>query len=884
MKKFFSRTVLLQLIMGAILPVEVLAEPTPPAQLLELDYTAPKSYLIEDIQVAGIQTLDKEAIIAFLGLKVGDTVTIPGPTIKEAIQRLWKQRLIKDVDIYASPIKEHSVALTINITESPRLSAYTFEGIKRKEQDKFLEKHPLVKGKVVTEELIKHTKQSIEDYWIEKGYLYATATITTLPDPTKPDHTQLNIKIDKGDKLSINAVHFEGNQHISSDVLRGQLQHIREKPHLTLVKDMLKQVLTLRPISRKGVLWRPPNFKEYIKYLRKHVVFFYSKFNQTKFEEDKKRIISYYQSKGFRDVAIVEDAVCKQDDALLDVRIKVEEGKQYRVGSLKWVGNYRYDDDTLNQILDIKKGDVYNPSLLQQRLSGNPVGEDVATLYADDGHLFFQAEPVEVGLVGDTVALEIRIQEGPQARINKIVIEGNTLTHDHVIRRELRTLPGDKFSRTKVKRSYRELASLGIFDPVIDILPIPSPADNTVDIKYKVKERPKFDLKFSSTFGGEGFLGGLGLVTNNFSLGNLFRGRVPAGSAQTLEVKAESNFDGYKNLALQFTEPWLGSTKPRQLHVSASRAWKDNIGSTGGSVGLGTRLTWPDDYTVLRGSLAYYHHAYEDYNLLGVEEKEKEDESTTSPKKSTSKKENPLKSLDGRLHDLATTISLERNSTDNPLYPKEGSSLSLRVRLTPPWSAFFGESDSSLSWPEKNRRKEYHQWILDSSHFFRLFDNLVLNVRAQFGVLGKFASQKSIGPFERFYLGGHGPAPSSIRGKENISLRGYKDGHITPEDKAGYKGGIIYDKLTLELRYPIVTNYLASIYALAFAEGGNTWAQYKDYDLFDLKRSVGVGLRAYLPILGSLGFDWGYGLNNKANDKSGGNKLEFHFSMGVVPR
>ena len=502
MTKGVYHTVLLQLIMSYMLPVGVLAQTTPPAQPLELNYTAPHSYLIEDVQVTGTHTLDKEAIIALAGLKAGDTVPLPGPAIKEAIQRLWKQQLIKDVTIYASQVKENCVLLTISITESPRLSDYSFEGIKRKEQEKLIEKLALVKGKVVTDELIKNTKKIIEDYWIEAGYLYTTVTITSLPDPTKPDHIQLKIKIDKGEKLSINAVHFEGNQHISSDVLRSQLQHIREKPRFTLVKDMLKQLLTLQPISQGGILWRPLDFEAISNYFQQHVILFSSTFNSTKFEKDKKRIINYYQSQGFRDVAIVEEAVYKQDDGRLNVWMKIEEGKQYRVGTIRWVGNYLYDDNTLNQILDIKKGDIYNPSLLRQRLYNNLEGQDIASLYIDDGHLFFQAEPVEVGLEGDTVALEIRIQEGPQAHINKVLIEGNRLTHDYVIRRELRTLPGDKFSRAKLQRSYRELALLNIFYPAIDILPIPNWADNTVDIRYKVKERPKFEARLSSSLGG----------------------------------------------------------------------------------------------------------------------------------------------------------------------------------------------------------------------------------------------------------------------------------------------------------------------------------------------------------------------------------------------
>ncbi|MEM9417095.1 MAG: POTRA domain-containing protein, partial [Bacteroidota bacterium] len=685
MKKSFYYTFLIQLIMGYMLPTGALAQPTPQGQPLELDYEAPNSYLIEDIQVTGTQALDKEAIVALVGLKIGDTVSLPGPAIKEAIQGLWKQQLIKDVAIYASQVKEHGIILTIQITESPRLSDYSLEGIKRKEREKLIEKLPLVKGKVVTEGLIKKTKKIIQDYWIEKGYLYTAVTITSLPDPTQAGHVQLTIKIDKGENLSIYAVHFAGNQHISSDVLRGQLQHLRAKPRFTLIKDMLKQMLTLKPIRQGGILWRPLNFEEINNYWQKHVILSSSKFNPAKFKEDKKHIIDYYQSQGFRDAAIVDEAVYQQDDGLLNVWIKLEEGTQYRVGAIRWVGNHLYNDDTLSQILGIQEGDIYNPSLLQQKLyGGNPKHKDIAALYMDNGHLFFQAEPVEVGLEEDKVALDIRIQEGPQASINKVSIAGNTWTHDEVIRRELRTLPGDKFNRAKLQRSYRELVMLNIFDPSIHPDILPNIADNTVDIRYNVKENP--NIRINATGGGAAddlkLKGRLILFTNNFSLGNLFRRRLPLGAAQTFGLTAETDFREY-NFGLQFVEPWLGGVKPRQFYLNLDKSFEGNRVSTGGRLGLSTRLTWPVDYTVLRGNIAYYRHYYKDYDLLDVGKK----------------------SAIGTLNDLSTVFSLDRNSTDNLIYPKEGSKLELHLKLTPPWSSF----SNSLSWPEGHCFKEYHQ-------------------------------------------------------------------------------------------------------------------------------------------------------------------------------
>ncbi len=864
MKKSFYHTVLVPLVASYVLAAGALAQTTSTSQAFELNQTAPANYLIEDIQITGAKSLDKEAIIALLGIKSGDTVQIPGPAITDAIQRLWQQKLVKDVAIYASQVTNHHVVLTVSITESPRLSDYSLEGIKKKEREKLIEKLSLVKGRIVTDELIKNTQQIIQDYWLEKGYLYATVTITSFPDPAFPNHIRLKIKIDKGEQPSVNAIHFEGNQHISSNFLRGQMQHIREKPRFTLVKDILKQALTLRPIRKGGVLWRPISLKKSWDYLQEHVILFFSKFNQAKFEEDKKRVISYYQSKGFRDAAIVEDVIYKQEDALLNVSMKVEEGTRYLVGDIRWVGNHLYDDDTLNQILNIKKGDIYNPLLLQQRLYNNPLGEDIASLYMDKGYLFFQVDPVEVGLTRDTVDLEMCIQEGPQAYINKVLIEGNTLTHDHVIRRELRTLPGDKFNRTKIQRSYRELAQLNLFSPDIGILPIPNLVDKTVDIKYKVKDRPQFEIKFSGGWGSSGFMGSMILATNNFLLSNLWRSRLPMGGGQTLGIKAETDAKKYKNFSLEFTDPWLGGKRPRHFHMSLNKAHEDNRGSIGGYVSLGTRLSWPDDYTLLTGSLAYHHHDYRDYDLLDNE------------KKST-----------GTLDDLSISIALKRDSTGpNPIYPTEGNMLALNANFTPPWSSILSKGNIESYESGQYRWKEYHQWMLDGSYFLRLLDDLVLNVRGHFGVLGKFPSQTSIGPFERFYLGGTSFPERTVRSKEHISLRGYEEDYIAPKDKiSGYKGGVIYDKFVLELRYPIISNYLASAYMLAFAEGGNAWAGYKNFAPFDLKRSVGVGLRVHLPfVIGTtVGFDWGYGFDKMLADK-GDNKLDFHFSIGINSR
>ncbi len=866
MTKSFYPIILLQLMISCVLASNVLAQTSTAALLpLQLDYSAPASYLIEDIQVTGANSIDPEAIIAIAGLQAGDTVQLPGPAITDAIQRVWKQELVQDVAIYAARVASDRVILTISITESPRLLDYFFEGVKKGEQEKLTEKISLVKGKIVTEELIKDTQQTIQNYWIEEGYLNATVNITSLPAPAHANYIQLKISIEKGEKLLINEIHFKGNQQLSSKVLKAQMKHIRERPRFTLVKDVLKQLLTLRPIRKEGILWRPINLEAIMDYAQEHVIFFSSKFEQAKFEEDKQRILAFYQCKGFRDAKVIEATVQKYDKGLVNVSIQVEEGPQYRIRDIRWAGNHLYDDDTLSQILNIRKGDIYNLGLIHQKLNGDSSGEDVASLYTNDGYLFFHANPVEIGIEENTVDLEIRIQEGPQAHINKVIIEGNRWTHDHVIRRELRTLPGDKFSRAKVQRSYRELSLLNIFDPAIDILPIANLADGTVDIKYKVQERPKFEAKISLALGGgkQDSIGALTLATNNFSLGNIFRKRLPIGEGQTASLVAESNGKEYKNFALQFTEPWLFGKKPKQLHLSFNKSFEGNTGSMGLRASLGTGLTWPDDYTVLRSGIAYYRHNYTNYDLL------------------ENGKELPQAILD----DLTLNFLVERNSTDSPIYPKQGSKLALHTSVAPPRSWPLSKANYKLPELEKYQWKEYHQWMLDGSYFLQLVGDLVLNMRGHFGLLGGFSSQRGVGPFERFYLGGQGLKGRALRGKENVSLRGYDEEYITPKDETtGYKGGVIYDKFALELRYPILNSSLSHIYVLGFAEGGNTWAHYRDYTPWALKKSVGVGIRLHLPFLMStVRFDWGYGFD-KILEQGESNELNFQWSVGTDMR
>lgn len=864
MIKNFFLTLLSQLVLATLSSWSALAQTSATGDTLELNYLEPTSYLIEDIQVTGTKILDSETLLAITGLKIGDTVQIPGSAINEAIKRLWQQKLIKDIAIYASKVVDKRIVLNMDITESPRLSAYLFEGIKKDEEKELAEKISLAKGEIVTDRLVKTSQKKLQEHLVCQGYLDAVVSITSLPDPDLPGYVQLKISIDKGEKLIIGQILIKGNHSIDDKALKAQLQHTKEKPRFTLIKDILKKTLKLQPFRQGGIFRRRISLEETMVYLKHHIIPFPSKFIQTKYAEDKKRLLCYYQTQGYRDATIVKDTVYRQAKGLLNVQLHIEEGRQYFVRDIKWVGNYSYDDDTLNRILGIQPGDIYNPALIQERLFFNPAGKDIASLYMDNGYLFFNAEPTEVKIENHAVDLEIRIQEGAQAYTNKITIRGNPYTHDYVIRRELKTLPGDKYSRAKVIRSQRELAMLNIFDPAkTNIIPIPNPIDSTVDLIYEVKENPKFSVNLSGGWGGGKQAPILGLIlgTNNFSLRNALQGKVPLGDVQTVDLKVEFHGKNHQNFALQFTEPWLGGKKPNNFSIALNKSQQQlekqsALGSIGLRSSLGTKLTWPDDYFSIRNSIEYHRYKYDEYDLLDNGQK-----------------------LSGAMHDLSMGSIIKRNSIDSPTYPTEGSEIGLHARLTPPYSWFSDKDHSNLEPQKKFKWKEYHQWILDGAYYHKLIGDLVLNMRSHFGILGTYSPQQGIGPFERFTMGGTGLVDYSLMNREFISLRGYPDEDINPKDsKKDYKGGTIFDKFVLELRHPLVKSSVAYIYALSFAEAGNTWLHYDDWKPFDLKRSVGLGIRAYLPLFaGAIGIDWGYGFD-QGPDR--GDKLIIHWSLG----
>lgn len=856
MKKYYVG--LIQLIISCIWSTGVLAQSLPTGQSLTLDYAAPVRYIIEDLRVTGNESIDAASILSHVGFKVGDMVELPGSSITHTIKKLCKQKMVDTIAIYAHRGRDDQhVILTLKVAERPRLADYTFAGINKQEQKQLVARVSLVTGQVVTDTLIDNVQKKIQAYWEEQGYSHAVVTIAAAPDSTHPKHVKLHIEIDKGVKQCVHTIQFEGNEHVASHVLKSQLQHLREKPRFTLFQDMLQRILPSKILRKNSVLWQPLSVSSLLLYLKEHIIFRPTYFTAARLQEAKQCILDYYRSQGFRDAVITVTTCEKGVEGDMQVTFNIREGQQYRVGAIKWVGNCLYSDQELHQILGVQQGDTYNPLLLRRKLGNGAEEPGIASLYADKGHLFFQVNPVEKGLKDNIVDLEIRIQEGPQVNIDQVLIEGNRVTHDYVIRRELRTLPGDVYSRANLQRSYRELAQLNIFDPAIDIVTIPNYTAKTATIKYTVKERPRFELKLSGGWAG-GVVGEMTLATNNFSLGNLWQRQLPVGGRQTLSLVLEmvSNRQGYKNFIFQFTEPWLGGKKPIPFDLGLNYALEEHRKSLGAKVGIGAKLSWPDDYTTLRSSVAYYAHQYHAYDLFDSGEKN-----------------------NGTLKELALKLSIERDSTDNPLYPKEGSKVALHTGITPPWSWYTAHDRSqAYLW------KEYHQWMLDGACFLQIFNNLVFHVRGNFGILGKFSSQNHTAPFQRFYLGGvlRGPEKALI-GKEYISLRGYEEDFIVPkDDTTGYRGGVVYDKFVLELRYPLVANHAVSAYALGFAEGGYTWSRLQDYNPFMMKRSAGVGIRLYLPMLvgTTIGFDLGYGFDKEPTDVDY-NALKLQFSMGA---
>lgn len=821
----------------------------------QLNYASPSEYTIGGITVTGTKYLDPDILVSLSGLIIGERIGIPGDRIAGAVRKLWDQGLFTDVEIRITRTVGTTAFLEIALKERARLSKYSISGVKKNESDDLRERIRLVKGRVVTENTKINTANIIKKFYYEKGFLNAQVTIKEIPDTILINSVILEIDIDKRKKVKIGEINFEGNEDINAFQLKRKMKGTKEKVHIDWDAIFNREnIREYRPDEADfGFAMRnlaPSRAMEYLGDKMKLNIFTGSKFIEKDYKDDKEGLIAYYNSLGYRDAIIVRDSVYMLGKDLR-VDIEIDEGDIYYFRNITWKGNTKYSDEVLNKILGIKKGDVYNQTMLDERLNMSPQGNDIASLYMDDGHLFFQVTPLEVAVYEDSIDVEIRLMEGPVATINEVRIYGNTKTKEYVVRREIRTLPGAKFSRQDLIRSQREILALGYFDPEqMEVIPVPNPQNGTVDIEYHVVEKPSDQLELSAGWGGrgQGVVGTLGVSFTNFSIQNMFKkgswSPLPSGDGQRLSLRVQSNGRIFQSYNASFTEPWLGGRKPNQFTVSwfmtrfadldSERRVEGRLITNGGSIALGTRLKWPDNYFTFQTQLNFQNYILDNW--------------TSSDFIIT----------DGPSNNFSVKFILGRFSAgNNPYYPIYGSNVSLSLQLTPPYSLFNNKDYSTLDNNEKYRWVEYHKWRFTAEWFTRLTKNkspLVLRFASKFGFLGYYNSDIGYSPFERFELGGDGIANIQFFGRDIIALRGYDV--LTPNSGAPF-----FNKFTMELRFPISLNPSATIYTHMFAEGGNFWSDIKEFNPFDMQRAAGLGIRIFLPMFGLLGFDYGIGFD-----------------------
>jgi outer membrane protein insertion porin family len=805
----------------------------------EIDWDSPREYEIGGITVSGVEHLDRNVLVLLSGLTVGERVMIPGEKISKAIENLWEQGLFADINITATRIQGDLIFLDIYLEERPRLSKFSFLGIKKSEADNIREKVKLIKGNVVTPNLITNTRNIIISHFVEKGFLNTEVNISEVPDTTLRNNVILVIDINKHTRVKVQNIIIEGNTELTDGQIRRSMKDTKQKRFYNIFKT--------------------------------------SKFLEENLEKDKGKIIAKYNARGYRDARIAKDSVYKVDDKLVNIELVIDEGNKYFFRNISWVGNTKYSTRELNSILGIKKGDVFDQSILESRLYMNQTGRDITSLYMDDGYLFFSVTPVEILVEGDSIDMEMRIYEGKQATVNKVTVVGNTKTNDHVIMREIRTKPGQLFSRSDIIRSQRELAQLGYFNQEkLGVNPLPNPAEGTVDIEYVVEERPSDQIELSGGWGAGRVVGTLGVSFNNFSARNFFKKNawrpLPSGDGQRLSLRAQTNGLWFQSYNASFTEPWLGGKKPNSLSVSAYWSIQSNgvprnvegrpnparqgIDIKGVSVGLGSRLQWPDDFFTFYRELTYQHFTMNNWPAIALRE--------------------------GTANNFSLKAVLQRNSISDPLYPRSGSQNSFSVQITPPYSLFTRDAEGNaidyrqVTDQERYRWAEYYKLKFTTSWFTPLTPDkkLVLNTRAGWGYLGHYNSTIGTAPFERFYLGGSGLTGFQLDGREIIALRGYDEQELSPVD-----GASAIAKYTMELRYPISLNPSATVYVLGFAEAGNTWTSARRINPFDVKRSAGLGVRIFLPMFGLFGLDYGWGFDGGPRSTPG--QGHFHFTIGM---
>lgn len=866
-----------------------------PADLPVISYSlTPKKYKIADIKVTGVKNYDDFVLIGFSGLSVGDEISVPGDEVTAAVKAFWKHGLFSDVKILANKIEGDSIWLEYQLKQRPRISEVNYHGIKKGEREDLEAKLGLKKGFQITPNVLDRAKILIEKFFDGKGFKNVDVNIQQKDDMAHEGEVILDIYIDKNEKTKIHRIYFEGNNALTARQLKKAMKKTNEK--FSLFNDWKSSILEM---------------------------FSTKKFTTEEYENDKNNLISKYNEYGYRDAVLLADSVVNFNEKKVDIFLKVDEGEKYYLKDIRFVGNTKYSTDYLMAVLGMKPGEVYNQKKLNDRLS---MDEDaVSNIYFNNGYLFFNADPVEVEVENDSIALEIRIQEGPQATINRVIINGNDRLYEDIVRRELRTKPGKLFSREDLMRSVREIAQMGHFDPEnMNPRPIPDPENGTVDIEYNLVSKANDQIEFSAGWGQTGVIGKLSLKFTNFSMKNFlnpksYKGIIPQGEGQTLTLSGQTNGRYYQAYSISFLDPWFGGKRPNTLSISAYFSKQTDISTSylsnmysgynpyyyggypyygsygyggyygsyypgygygyntgsyelalnpdksimmfGLAAGYGKRLNWPDDFFQFMATLNYQVYMMHDWDYFLVN--------------------------NGTCHNVNLELLLQRNSIDNPLYTRSGSQFSFSVAATPPFSLFDGKDYASMSDqdPEKFKMIEYHKWKFKAKVFSPLAPltvkrTPVLMTRAEFGFLGTYNKYKR-SPFETFYMGGDGMTGySSTYATETIGLRGYENGSIA--GNGGYSSyGYAYTRLSMELRYPFILEPSSTIYGLVFAEAGNAWTDMSSYNPFDLKRSAGVGVRIFLPMIGLMGIDWAYGFDEpnygSSGKRSGSN---FHFIIG----
>ena len=838
---------------------------------------SPKKYEIADIKVTGVENYEDYVLIGISGLAVGQTITVPGDDVTSAIKRYWRHGLFSDVKILADKIEGDKIYLHIILTQRPRITDILFHGVKKSEREDLQAKLGLVKGSQITPNLIDRAKILIKKHFDEKGYKNAEVNVLEREDPNNKEQVYVDVNIDKKTKVKVHAITIDGNKVLSDKKLKKVMKKTNEKGKLVNL-------------------------------------FRAKKFIEEKYEEDKEKIIEKYNELGYRDAQIEMDSVYSYDEKTVNVYMKIFEGDKYYIRNISWVGNTVYPSDLLDEQLRLKNGDVYNQKLLNDRITNDE--DAIGNNYYNRGYVFYRLDPVEVNVDGDSIDLEMRITEGPQATISRVRINGNDRLYENVVRRELRTRPGDLFSKEALERSYREIAQMGHFNPE-NIKPDvqPNVQDGTVDINWGLESKANDQIEFSAGWGQTGVIGKLSLKFTNFSFANLFRkndnfrGFLPQGDGQTLTISGQTNGQYYQSYSVSFLDPWFGGKRPTSFSVSAffskqtdvssqyyNSAYMNNYynmmggmgyyGGYGGyydnyesyydpdksmkmfgiSVGWGKRLKWPDDYFTINAELSYQRFMLKDWSYLYI------------------KLNNGQYMNTGNCNNLSLNLTLSRNSTDNPIFPRYGSDFSLSLQITPPYSLFSNKDFATYGKDNYHdaasiyRWIEYHKWKFKAKTYTALTSGKkcpVIMTRTEFGILGHFNKHKR-SPFETFYVGGDGMSGYGYNyASETIALRGYENGALTPYGSEGYA----YVRMGAELRYPLMLENSTSIYMLGFVEAGNAWDKASGFNPFKLKRSAGAGVRIFLPMIGMMGIDWAYGFD-KINGSSRYGGSQFHFILG----